>query len=244
VFIDGVYRSRTGAGLNELGEIERIEVLRGPQGTLFGRNASAGLLNIISKKPNLNRMEGYGEATYGNYDFIRVGAGVTGPIGETGLGYRLDGVYVERDGFYRVINAANGTESRVNDRDRYFIRGQLSYEPSDTLEFRLIGDYTRRNESCCGATYISAGRDVRSDAERDARTRIPSGTLPDATTASSISSAAWAAFCRASAIPITVGSRSPGPQLSRRDRGQGHFRPDRLDARLRQPDLHHRLSRL
>src|SRR3546814_16457772 len=52
VFIDGVYRSRSGIGLNELGELERIEVLRGPQGTLFGRNASAGLINIVSKKPN------------------------------------------------------------------------------------------------------------------------------------------------------------------------------------------------
>jgi outer membrane receptor for ferric coprogen and ferric-rhodotorulic acid len=61
VFIDGVYRSRTGVGLNELGEIERVEVLRGPQGTLFGRNASAGLFNIISKKPNLNEFEGFAE---------------------------------------------------------------------------------------------------------------------------------------------------------------------------------------
>src|SRR5215210_3537156 len=66
VFIDGVYRSRSGVGLNEMGEIERVEVLRGPQGTLFGRNASAGLLNIVSQKPNLNEMEGYAEATYGN----------------------------------------------------------------------------------------------------------------------------------------------------------------------------------
>ena len=86
VFVDGVYRSRTGVGLNELGEIERIEVLRGPQGTLFGRNASAGIINIFSKKPNLNRMEGYGEATYGNYDFLRLGGGITGPIGDTGFG--------------------------------------------------------------------------------------------------------------------------------------------------------------
>jgi len=154
-FIDGVYRSRTGAGLNELGEIERVEVLRGPQGTLFGRNASAGLLNIISKKPNLNEMEGYGEATYGNYDYIRGAAGLTGPIGETGFGYRLDGVYVERDGFYRVANPGGGTESRVNDRDRYFVRGQLLYEPNDTLEVRIIGDYTKRDESCCGAVYLS-----------------------------------------------------------------------------------------
>ncbi|HEU0135310.1 MAG TPA: TonB-dependent receptor plug domain-containing protein, partial [Allosphingosinicella sp.] len=144
VFIDGVYRSRTGVGLNELGEIERVEVLRGPQGTLFGRNASAGLINIISKKPNLNRMEVYGEATYGNYDHIRLGGGVTGPIGE-GLGYRLDGVYVKRDGFYKVENPQAGTERRVNDRDRYFVRGQLLFEPSDNFEIRLIGDYTKRN---------------------------------------------------------------------------------------------------
>src|SRR6185436_10738312 len=67
VFIDGVYRSRSGIGLNELGEIDRVEVLRGPQGTLFGRNASAGILHIFSKKPSFT-LGGYGEATIGNYD--------------------------------------------------------------------------------------------------------------------------------------------------------------------------------
>src|SRR5690606_35029190 len=68
VFIDGVYRSRTGAGLTELGEIERVEVLRGPQGTLFGRNASAGLLNVVTKSPSFN-FGASGEVTYGNYDY-------------------------------------------------------------------------------------------------------------------------------------------------------------------------------
>ena len=153
VFIDGVYRSRTGIGLNELGEIERVEVLRGPQGTLFGRNASAGLLNIVSKKPNLNRMEGYGEFTYGNYGFLRASGGITGPINES-IGYRLDGVWVQRDGFYTVANPTNGTESEVNNRDRYFVRGQLLFEPGDDLSIRLIGDYSKRDESCCGAVYI------------------------------------------------------------------------------------------
>src|SRR5918996_2564378 len=76
VFIDGVYRSRSGIGLNELGDIERVEVLRGPQGTLFGRNASAGLLNIVSKKPNLTEMEGFLEGSYGNYDQMRVAGGI------------------------------------------------------------------------------------------------------------------------------------------------------------------------
>ena len=154
VFIDGVYRSRSGIGLNELGEIERIEVLRGPQGTLFGRNASAGLINIISKKPSFES-EGYAEATYGNYDYLRLGAGVTGAITEDTLAYRLDGVYVKRDGFLKT-----STGDRLNDRDRYFVRGQLLFEPNDALEVRIIGDYTRRDEACCGAVYLSTAETV------------------------------------------------------------------------------------
>ena len=82
VFIDGVYRSRSGIGLNELGEIDRVEVLRGPQGTLFGRNASAGLIHIFSKPPSFN-FGGYGEITLGNYNLRRVSGGVTGPLSNT-----------------------------------------------------------------------------------------------------------------------------------------------------------------
>jgi iron complex outermembrane recepter protein len=148
VFIDGVYRSRSGIGLNELGEIERVEVLRGPQGTLGGRNASAGIISIISKSPEFDFGANF-EATYGNYDYLRFAGGVTGPISET-LAARLDGVYVRRDGFYR--DTTNNVD--VNNRDRYFIRGQLLFEPTDALSFRLIGDYTRRTEECCAAVYV------------------------------------------------------------------------------------------
>ena len=150
VFIDGVYRSRSGIGLNELGEIERIEVLRGPQGTLFGRNASAGLIHIFSKKPSFE-FGGYGEATIGNYDYRRLSAGLTGPLGDSGLAFRLDGVWVKRDGFYD--DKANDTT--INNRDRWFTRGQLLYQPNDDLTIRLIGDYTHRNEKCCGAVYVN-----------------------------------------------------------------------------------------
>jgi len=153
VFIDGVYRSRTGVGLNELGEIERIEVLRGPQGTLFGRNASAGLINIVSKKPSFT-FGGGGELTYGNYNQVRAAAGITGPLAPT-VAFRIDGVYVRRDGFYKNITQGGGSESRVNNRNRYFVRGQLLFQPSDALSFRLIADYTHRRESCCGAVYIA-----------------------------------------------------------------------------------------
>jgi iron complex outermembrane recepter protein len=93
VFIDGVYRSRSGIGLNELGEIERVEVQRGPQGTLGGRNSSAGLISIYSKKPEFT-FGGSGELTYGNYDFMRATSSFTGPITEQ-LAFRVDGVYVK-----------------------------------------------------------------------------------------------------------------------------------------------------
>ncbi|HZB69225.1 MAG TPA: TonB-dependent receptor [Sphingomicrobium sp.] len=148
VFIDGVYRSRSGIGLTELGEIDRVEVLRGPQGTLFGRNASAGLINILSKRPS-HELEGTGELTIGNYDLRRVAGGLTGGLSDT-IAARIDAVYVKRDGFYD--DPANDTT--VNNRNRFFTRGQLLFEPNEDLTIRLIADYTKRNERCCGAVYV------------------------------------------------------------------------------------------
>ena len=150
VFIDGVYRSRSGIGLNELGEIERVEVQRGPQGTLGGRNSSAGLISIFSKRPDFE-FGATGEATYGNYDFLRLGGSITGPLTET-IAARLDGIYVRRDGFYQ--DTTNNTD--VNDRNRYFLRGQLLFEPNEALSVRLIADYTFRDEKCCAATYVDS----------------------------------------------------------------------------------------
>ncbi|MBC9031513.1 TonB-dependent receptor [Sphingomonas sp. JC676] len=149
-FIDGVYRSRTGLGLNDLGEIERVEVLRGPQGTLFGRNASAGLLNIVTKQPQFE-FGGMAEATYGNYDYLRFQGAVTGPVTEQ-LALRLDGLYAKRDGYYKDVN----TGYDVNNRDRYLIRAQALYQPNADISVRLIADYSHRKEDCCGAVYATA----------------------------------------------------------------------------------------
>ena len=148
VFIDGVYRSRTGVGLTELGQIDRIEVLRGPQGTLFGRNASAGLISIITAKPRF-QPQVYGELTLGNYNLRRVELGTTGAISSS-LAARIDGIYMKRDGFLRDVISGRD----VNDRNRYLVRGQLLYQPNDDLSVRFIADYAKRNEECCSAAFL------------------------------------------------------------------------------------------
>ncbi len=148
VFVDGVYRSRSGNALSELGPLDRVEILRGPQGTLGGRNASAGLISVYTAPPEFN-FEAYGAFTYGNYDAIRVEGGINAPLGDT-LAARVDGVYFERDGFYNdVVNDID-----VNNRDRYLVRGQLLFEPTDDISFRLVGDYSKKEERCCAATFV------------------------------------------------------------------------------------------
>ena len=148
VFVDGVYRSRSGSALSELGPLDRVEILRGPQGTLGGRNASAGLISIYTAPPEFE-FSGYGAFTYGNYDAIKVEGGVNAPLSET-IAARIDGVYFERDGFYNdVVNNV-----KINDRDRYLVRGQLLFEPTENLTFRLVGDYSKKEEACCAATFV------------------------------------------------------------------------------------------
>jgi iron complex outermembrane recepter protein len=174
LFIDGVYRSRTGVGLSELGDIERVEVLRGPQGTLFGRNASAGLINIITKGPSYD-FGGSFAATYGNYDYLRFDASVSGPIIADKVAFRLDGVSQRRDGFIR--NATPG-EADINDRDRYLVRGQLLIEPNDAIKLRLIGDYSKRNEICCGAVNYGPNQNITRTAATGALNFLPNSLLP------------------------------------------------------------------
>ncbi|MDP4575995.1 TonB-dependent receptor [Qipengyuania sp. G39] len=148
VFVDGVYRSRSGNVLSELGPLDRVEILRGPQGTLGGRNSSAGLINIYTAPPEFT-FSGYGAFTYGNYDAIKVEAGINAPLSDT-IAARIDGVYFERDGFYNdVVN-----DVRVNDRDRYLVRAQALFEPRDGVTFRLVGDYSKKDEACCAATFV------------------------------------------------------------------------------------------
>jgi iron complex outermembrane recepter protein len=149
VFIDGVYQSRPGVALGDLVDLERLEILRGPQGTLFGRNTSAGALNVTTKRPNLSEVEGFANASYGNYNFMNLQAGVSVPITTDVAGLRLSGTWRKRDGY---LKTPTGVES--NDRDRYMLRAQLYVEPNADVSIRLLADYAKTDEQCCEAVIV------------------------------------------------------------------------------------------
>ena len=149
VFIDGVYQSRPGVALGDLVDIERLEILRGPQGTLFGRNTSAGALNVSTKRPSLSTTEGFVNASYGNYDFMNLQGGVSLPVVQNVAGVRLSGTWRKRDGY---LKSPTGAES--NDRDRYMLRGQLYIEPNADVSIRLLADYAKTDEQCCEAVIV------------------------------------------------------------------------------------------
>jgi len=151
VFIDGVYRSRSASQIADLPNIERVEVLRGPQSTLFGKNASAGVISVVTKKPTFDT-EGSVEGTLSNFNGRRVGGYFTAPISDT-VAFSLSGNYNVRDGY--VEDIADGPDT--NERNRYGIRGELLFEPSEDLSFRLIGDYDTIDETCCAAVNLVNG---------------------------------------------------------------------------------------
>lgn len=156
VVIDGVYRSRNSVGFGDLGEMQRIEVLKGPQGTLFGKNTSAGVINIITEAPSFT--PGFNaELNVGSYGTMGASGSVTGPISDT-LAFRLYAGRRVRDGFMD-IDTGDGPRPDTTDNNQDFgtVRGQLLWLPSDTASFRLIADYSSRDEFCCIGTQIRTG---------------------------------------------------------------------------------------
>jgi len=150
VFLDGVYLSRPGVALGDLVDVQQVEVLRGPQGTLFGRNTSAGALNITTKAPNLRERDGFANVTAGNYNLLNVQAGFSSPIVQDKLAVRLSGAYRQRDAF---LESTTGAES--NNRDRWLVRGQALWQINPDASLRIIADYSEADESCCDAPITS-----------------------------------------------------------------------------------------
>ena len=152
VFIDGVFRSRSASALSDLNMISRIEVLNGPQSTLFGKNASAGVISVITKEPQYE-FGGQVEASYGNFNAVNLRGEVTGPISEN-IAWSVDGTYQKRDGFGRIVNLGN---AEINDRNRWSVRGNLLIEPTTDIKIRLIADYGKIDEVCCQTSNLVVG---------------------------------------------------------------------------------------
>ena len=156
IFVDGAYQSRPGVALSEFVDIERVEVLRGPQGTLFGRNTSAGALNITTNRPDLGEFGGFANATYGNYDLINVQGAINAPLVEDTLAVRLTGAYRQRDGYVDVVDRDGNQIGESNTIDQFLVRGQLGYESEGGSRGRLIFDYSESSNQCCAAVEMLA----------------------------------------------------------------------------------------
>ncbi|KZX59100.1 hypothetical protein A3709_16235 [Halioglobus sp. HI00S01] len=147
-FVDGVYLNRTGLAVSDLVDIERIEVLQGPQGTLYGKNTNAGAISITTLRPNFEETEGHLEATAGNYAMQRYTGSVSGPLSDT-VAYRIAGNYHERDGYLENLAGPD-----LNDADEWNVVGKLAWEPTDEMSMLLKASRVERDMYCCSPDAV------------------------------------------------------------------------------------------
>lgn len=148
IFVDGVFLGRSGLGMSDLVDIERIEVLQGPQGTLYGKNTNAGAISVSTKGPSLDEFEGYIETSLGDHDMRRVTVSASGPLSDT-VAYRLSGNIHQRDGY--IENVAGND---LNDADDWNIQSKLLWEPSENLSVMLSGSHVERDTICCAPEVV------------------------------------------------------------------------------------------
>lgn len=153
--VDGIPLARAGQGLAELVDVERVEVLRGPQGMLFGRNASAGLINIVTQLPTED-LSFTGNASYASQNEIKLGGSLSGALIPETVSARVTGFLNRRDGF--VTNLTTG--NRLNNQNEYGARGVVEIKPASGVQFILRGDWAKRDTRCCiwtARSFASAG---------------------------------------------------------------------------------------
>jgi iron complex outermembrane receptor protein len=156
IYVDQVYYSRIASATFDFTDTDRIEILRGPQGTLYGKNTTAGAINITTRKPSFTP-EARLEVSTGNYDFVQVKASASGPLVDDKLALRLSTSYTSRQG--TIYNVRS--DQWQNSQDNLSVRGQLLWLPSDTLDITFSGDYNRQDPDCCVQYYVRVGTTQR-----------------------------------------------------------------------------------
>ncbi|MFS0772177.1 TonB-dependent receptor [Sphingomonas sp. 1P08PE] len=154
-YVDQVYHARPATAAFDFADVEQIEELRGPQGTLFGKNTTAGALNITTRAPSFTQ-QGFAELSYGDFDFVQARGWVSGPITDS-IAYRVSGVLTRRDGVIDNIRTGRDT----NTLGTQAVRGQLLFRPDDTIQMRVIADVTNFQAYCCGQVYLRTGTSQR-----------------------------------------------------------------------------------
>ena len=155
-YVDQVYHGRPSTAAFDFTDLERVEVLRGPQGTLFGKNTAAGAINITSKAPTFER-EANTEVSYGNFDYYQAKASLSGALVDDRLAGRLSAAVTGRGGVLDNVN----TSHTSNDIHNVAARGQLLFTPSDDLKVRFIGDYSSFKNNCCTQVFFGVGTTLK-----------------------------------------------------------------------------------
>jgi iron complex outermembrane receptor protein len=173
-YVDQVYHARPATAAFDFTDIEQVEVLRGPQGTLFGKNTTAGAINITSKKPQF-AFGGEAEVSLGEFDLVQAKAAVTGPLVPDVLAFRLAGMINRREGIVTNVRY----DKKQNDMDNKALRGQLLLRPAANFSLRLIGDWSSFKGECCVPVYwkvVPTRKMPRSPPARPIGFRAPTST--------------------------------------------------------------------
>lgn len=156
IYIDQVYYSRIASASFDFTDVERVEILRGPQGTLYGKNTTSGAINVVTRKPSFTP-EARLEFTAGNYNFFQGKASVSGPLIADTLAIRLSTSVTTRSG--TIFNVRNG--QKQNAQDNASFRGQLFWQATPDVDLTLYGDYNRQDPDCCVQYYVRTGATQR-----------------------------------------------------------------------------------